>query len=397
MSAKQNSLIGFSIVIIIALQVTLFFAMQRFHERKPDFAALYQAGRRTLHVRFPALLDHFPVMNSEAYTVTTPDGDYPPDTLHPPYELVLYSSLALLKYQVAYRVWWACNTGLVLLSAFLLWRYVPNLQGSYHYLLILIATFFPVLVAMVQGQNSILLLTLLTLSYCSFESKQEFRAGLFLSMGMFKFVLVIPIALWLVLERRWKSLAGFFTGCCGLLFIAAWLVGIDGIQAYIRLIAGYGKKTPELPGTESMMPNLRGMFHAIGSGIVPEKFLIGITLICSVAVLVWADARLGNQRELGLRFPTQVLLAILISYHLYPHDVAILVLPLLILLDRSRNHGIGRPVKTAILVCIASMYLFPFVGVRIGMPVVGLCTLVLLIIARRQESKPPVLAQCINA
>jgi hypothetical protein len=393
-SAKQSLLIASSVVIIVALQVALFFAMQRFHERKPDFAALYQAGRRTLHERFPALIDHFPAMNSEAYTVTTPNGDYPYDTLHPPYELALYSVLALLKFHVAYPLWWACNTGLVLLSAFLLWRYVPNLRGSYPYLLILIATFFPVLVALVQGQNSVLLLALLTLSYCSLESQQEFRAGVFLSMGMFKFVLVIPIALWLVLERRWKGLAGFFTGCCGLLFVAVWLVGVNGIQAYIRLAAGYGRKTPEEPGTESIMPNLRGMFHAIGTGIAPEKFLIAFTLICSAAVLLWVDARLSNHRELGMRFSTQVLVAILISYHLYPHDAAILVLPLMILLDRSRSYAIERQFKTVVLVCIACTYLFPFTGLRTGMPVVGLCSLVLLIIARYEESKSPLAQVC---
>lgn len=388
-SAKQSSLIVFSVVIIVALQVALFFTMQSYHERKPDFAALYQAGRRTLHERFPVVIDHFPDMNSEAYTVTAQNRDYPYDTLHPPYELVIYSALALLKFRVAYPFWWACNTGLVLLSAFLLWRHVPNLQSSYPYLLILIGTFFPVLVALVQGQNSILLLTLLTLSYCSFESQQEFRAGVLLSMGMFKFVLVIPIALWLVLERRWKSLAGFFTGCCGLLFIAAWLVGVNGIQAYIRLIAESGRKTPEEPGTESIMPNLRGMFHAVGTGIAPEKFLIAITLICSIAVLVWVDARLSYRRELGLRFSIQVLMAILVSYHLYPHDSAILVLPVMILLNRSQSYAVDRRFKTAVLLCIVCMYLFAFTGLRTGMPVVGLCSLVLLIMARNEESKSP--------
>lgn len=391
--SKRSSLIAFSIIIIIALQVALFFEMQRFHERKPDFAALYLSGRRALHERFPALINHFPSMNSEAYTVNTPNGDYPYDTLHPPYELVIYSVLALLKFRVAYPLWWACNTVLVLLSAFLLWRYVPNLQGSYPYLLMLIATFFPVIVALVQGQNSILLLTLLTLSYCSLEGQQDFRAGLFLSLGMFKFVLIIPIALWLLLERRWKSLAGFFAGCCGLLFIAAWLVGFNGIQVYIRLIAGFGRKSPEQPGTESVMPNLRGIFHAIGAGIAPEQFLIAITLISSIAILVWVDSRLSSHRELGLRFSIQVLVAILISFHLYPHDAAILVLPLMIILNRSRSCALDRRFKTAVLLCITCMYLFAFTGLRTGMPVVGLCSLFLLILARKEESESPGLAQ----
>src|SRR6516164_1646798 len=195
MSVKQKGMIAFSVVVIVAIHISLFFAMQRYQARKPDFASLYQAGRALIHERFPAMVNRFPALNGEEYIVQTPSGPFPPDTMHPPYELAIYASLALMKFRVAYPVWWGCNLVLLFLTTFLLWRHVPGLQSRYPYLLILIATFFPVLVALAQGQNSVLLLFLLTLTFDLLARERHFGAGLVLSMGMFKFVLVIPIFL----------------------------------------------------------------------------------------------------------------------------------------------------------------------------------------------------------
>ena len=63
-SAKQRALILISALIIIAFQVGLFVAMQRFQARKPDFAHLYQAGRKLDHERFPHLFARFPSLDT---------------------------------------------------------------------------------------------------------------------------------------------------------------------------------------------------------------------------------------------------------------------------------------------------------------------------------------------
>jgi hypothetical protein len=383
-SVNLRILILFSSLIIIAFQISLSFAMQRFQTRKPDFASLYQAGRKIDHERFPFLVSRFPALNSSQYSVELNAHEFPADTMHPPYELVLYATLALLKFRTAYLVWWACNLGLLLLATFVLWPHVSGLQGGYPYLLILIATFFPVLVALVQGQNSILLLALLALSYNSFENQNEFRAGFILSMGMFKFLLILPMALWLLLEKRWRSLFGFITGCLCLLLTAIWLIGISGIEAYIRTLTGFGKKAPEQPSSQSIMPNLRGLFHAIGSPIAPEIVLMALTLIASIALLIWVDSRLRKySNDLGVRFSMQVLLTALISYHFYPHDGAILVLPIMLLLDRALQ-GTDRRFRLSIIGCAACTYLVPLAGgLSWGMPVVAASSLALLILARK--------------
>lgn len=353
--------------------------MQRFQTRKPDFASLYQAGRALLHERFPEFVRHHPALNGGEYVVEYSNGLFPADTMHPPFEMVLYVSLALLKFRFAYPLWWGCNLLFLFCADLLLWRHVSNLQTQYPYLIILTATFFPVLVALVQGQNSILLLFLLTLSYDCLVKQKHFRAGFALSMGMFKFVLVIPILFWLILERRWKSIAGFATGSICLFFTSVWLVGIEGIENYIRMVAGYGKAAPEQPGTELIMPNLRGLIHAAGGGIAPKVFLTVLTLVCSIALLIWVDSRNSKQPDMGLRFATQVFLASLVSYHLYPHDAAILVLPIALLFDYARREGTDRRFRTAVMIATGSVYLAPFVApLQVCMPIIGISSLVLL-------------------
>ena len=340
------------------------------------------------------MFTRFPSLDSSAYKLwLNADEEYPSDILHPPYELLIYAILALFKFRVAYPLWWAFNLCLLFLSAYVLWSRIPRLQRSYPYLLILVAIFFPVLVALVQGQNSVMLLAVLTICYASLEKDHDFRAGFVLAMGMFKFVLVIPMAFWLILERRWKSLAGFFSGCAVLFFIALWLVGMSGIAAYVRLVAGYGRKAPEEPGTEAIMPNIRGLFQTLGSGITPKMWLTILTLAASIALLVWVDSRLSRYNNLAMRFSVQVLLAVLISYHLYPHDAAVLVLPILILLDRALQDTADRTFKISVFTCVVCAFLVPFVaGLYVGMPVVGVASLVLLIVARNAALKAPLLS-----
>jgi len=211
-------------------------------------------------------------------------------------------------------------------------------------------------------------------------------------MGMFKFILVVPVAFWLILERRWKSFAGFLCGCVLLFFVAFWLVGMSGIVAYVRLLAGFGKKAPELPGTESIMPNLRGLLNIVAPGTTPGAWITVTTLLLSLALLVWVDSRLSLYRSLSVGFAIQVLLSCMISYHLYPHDAAVLILPFLLLLNYALQDANQRALKIAVMACVSCAYLFPFLGLYVGMPAIGAAALVLLIVARNAAVKETVLS-----
>ena len=335
---KRRWIIFSSVFVVVLLHLSLLLTTGSFRSQKPDFAALYEAGRASLH-------HHSIGAAANGYTAIA-------DTMHPPYEMIIFAPLALLNYTEAYLVWWGCNVLLLLSVTFLLWKHVPQIHAWYHYLIILAATFFPALVAVIQGQDSILLLFVLTLFFVRSIERREFWAGFVLAMGMFKFVLVLPIALSLVIERRWRAMIGFFAGFTALVFAGIAIDGVDGCMAYLRVLAGYSKSAPEKAGTESIMPNLRGFVHVIGSGFAPERWLMVVTIVISLALFIlvnWWFLRRGNT---ALRVASQVVLAMIISYHLYPHDASILILPLLLLLYWCICWGV-RASLTVVVMCIA--------------------------------------------
>lgn len=59
-----------------------------------------------------------------------------------------------------------------------------------------------------QGQTTVLLLILFSLTYVSLKQSQDLRAGFFLGLGLFKFPVVFPFAIICLLRRKWKMLAG---------------------------------------------------------------------------------------------------------------------------------------------------------------------------------------------
>lgn len=56
----------------------------------------------------------------------------------------------------AHLVWYGCNLLMLLGVPVLLWNHLPNLHLYFGFLFILVATFFPVFLTVMQGQDSIL-------------------------------------------------------------------------------------------------------------------------------------------------------------------------------------------------------------------------------------------------
>jgi hypothetical protein len=87
----------------------------------------------------------------------------------------------------------------------------------------------------------------------------------------------------------------------------------------------------------------------------------------------------------------QVLLAALISYHLYPHDAAVLVLPWLLFLNYSLGEG-SRRFASRTTVATLVLYLVPFVApLQVSMPLIGLASVVLLVLMHRAPVAKPIL------
>src|SRR5206468_3433633 len=122
---------------------------------------------------------------------------------HLAYEHLLFAPLSLLTYRTAYLVFFALNIVLVVLTIKLLGPSGRTLSERWRFFVpCVVVAFFPIWRALLQGQDSILLLTLLAEAMYVLEERPVL-AGLLVGAGLFKFQIVLPVALLFLLWRQW--------------------------------------------------------------------------------------------------------------------------------------------------------------------------------------------------
>src|SRR5947199_2283164 len=105
---------------------------------------------------------------------------------HPPFEALLFSPLAALPFRVAYLVWGLLNATVWLLLIILLRPYLPSPNDAVGYVCLWLI-FAPLVVALYQGQSSIILLALFAIAFVQLKIQKQLSAGLALGLGLFKF------------------------------------------------------------------------------------------------------------------------------------------------------------------------------------------------------------------
>ena len=281
---------------------------------------------------------------------------------HPPFEALLFAELARLSYVKAYVLWGAINVLLWMFSQYLLWRHTPISRHS-HFCFLLCFLFFPFWFALIIGHTTVLLLFLFTLTFVSLQRGQDFRAGVFLGLGLFKFPIVLPFALICLLRSRWKLMAGFAAAASllgGLSFIA---VGPTGMRSYVNLLIDI-INNPNKPAYISMrawkqMPTLRGFFAAFLTGrLVPLQ--IGVLVAVTAALIsfmAWRwrqqDRRPGGN-SLALMFAAALTVSVVTAPHLYIYDLTLMLLPMLLVIGSSQwsEDSIQRRALIAVMVIL---------------------------------------------
>jgi hypothetical protein len=248
---------------------------------------------------------------------------------HPAFEALLFLPLAYLPYVSAYVAWGVVNVVLILLLVALLCRHVPLMQRSgYIFWLLAALSFFPVFVALLQGQDSILLLLVCVLSYIALRRHAFFAAGVLLGLGLFRFHLVVPLVLIFLLHREWRIIGGFASASAGLAGISAGIVGLRQAILYPYWLWHLEKGIGSNPLLLAAMPNTRGLLYVLlrSEGGVSARVLLGIT---GLLLLVWAATKCKFRTtpdNLDLSFSLMLVITVVTSYHALPHDMSLLFL-----------------------------------------------------------------------
>ena len=329
-----------------------------------DFRQLYVAGYMVRTGHRTQLYDYAAQTYFQNTLVSNDERALP--FIRPAYQALMFVPFSLLPYRTAYLGFLLLNL-LLLALAFLMLQ--PRLRGLSRVWPglppALFLGFYPIALALMQGQDSILLLALLAAALVSLERNRDLTAGALAGVGLFKFQIVVPIVLLFLLWRRWRFVKGFMFSAILVGLLSFITSGWAETVVFVHSLLSVGAGLPAVPGEINfplrinIMANLRGLIYGLASLRVPQRWLQVTTLLLSSFVVISVRAR-GRQQPGGDALVLAITAGVVVSYYLFIHDLSILLIPIVLTLDRfiSRN-GTGEPFGRAAAAISALLFVAP--------------------------------------
>jgi len=363
MARKRLMVVLGAVVIVAVLAVALVPLTHRFGIKTTDFVNFYAGASLVLHGHGARLYDR----QSQDLVLESILGRRSTQYfLHPPFEAAALSPFALLSIEHGFVVWSLINVALLALLPLILMECLPLVAGK-PYVALLGFCFLPVLTALTLGQDSIVLLFVISASYLLMCKKQDALAGFVLALAAIKFQYLLPLALLLAFARKWRVVLGLTIGGIVLVTISALVVGVRGIPAYLRFLhdfnshLGYGSLNPTL------MVNLRGFIAGVGGGLhgsgSASALAGGLLFLASgIAVARWAP---GAQNH-AVAFAIYITVALLAAPYAHFADATMLLLPILLVIDHLRAVGSGTAVRKLLWLSSVGLFVWPLVLLAVG-------------------------------
>lgn len=350
---------------------------------KTDFSVTY-LGARMVHDGQGAKL--YDLVEQERMRTSLFEHPNPLIYEHPPFEALLFAPLSSLPYRTAYLIWGLGNALIWLVLPYLVRPYAPAPKDALGYLALWFL-FAPLGVALFQGQTSLALLMLYTLTYINLKSGHELRGGLYLGLGLFKFQFVIPFALVFLFRQKWKFLAGFLVsaGILGVLSLIA--VGWHGILSYVHLLLQIGNNPDNLSyGSAIDMPTVQGFVYAIlGHKVGPRTVKVIVAALSMFLVLfaAWSWRREDNQtanESFDLLFAGAITISLLTGFHMFTHDFSPLILAMFLVAAHLQSRG-SIALRTTLWITVILFWLPPIYFAFVSWHTLYLMCPVLLVFA----------------
>lgn len=283
---------------------------------------------------------------------------------YPPVHALLFAPLTVLGYRAAYIVWGAINILLWLFFQHLVRPEASRIQPLRF--LILSGLFFPLWVALIQGQFSILLLVSFALAFVNLKHRRDWAAGLALGLGLLKFQIVLPFALIFLLRRRWQFIGGLTVAASLLALLSLATVGPVGLASYLNLLTDTFRHPTAWAYVTIKpwnMPTIRGFVSGLLRGHVSAAWITGVSTISATLAVVatawfWGTEEGVRGIRFNIMFAAGVAVSLLASPYLYPHDLAPIALSAILLVSAVSGER-DSPGRLVVIVSISILYLSP--------------------------------------
>jgi len=338
LKARYRFVAAFLLAMAIAHGIEFWQQRARIVAGYGDFSSLYTSGLMLRQGKGRLLYDrHEQWRLQQEFSPNVDIRKGPMPFIRPPFEALIFLPLAYFSYHEALAIWSLAKVVLLWLTARVLPRLHPFTRIYPAWLEVALCLgFFPVFLDLFQGQDAILLVLIAASVLNRLQSGKDVAAGMLLALGLFKFHLVVPIAIMVWLAGRARILAGFLPGTAALLAFSCVISGAGVLSAYPAYLLDLNRTPGVGFVTAQSMPNLRGLLTAfVGRAPYPGP-IHWLLLPASVAAIVltaryWRPVMNTGFPGLGLGYCLVLLVAILTSYYARSYDMTLLIIPLLLL------------------------------------------------------------------
>ena len=199
--------------------------------------------------------------------------------VRPPFYALLLTPLAWLPFGTAFWAWLSLQAAVLAATwawAFRRWGADALIFGS---------MYLPTALGIAHGQDCVLMLAIVVGAYALAARGQHFRSGLILGVGLIKFHLFVLWPLMLLIQRRWRMLAGTCVAAVVEIAVSLALAGPDGMTKYVRLLRMTDLR--RLSPSPELMINLRSLALNFRVDSLAVSVLLTAAAVILTAAACW--------------------------------------------------------------------------------------------------------------
>lgn len=367
-STPRRSAFSENIVALLAFAVLLvsvvFLADRPPINERTDFSVTYIGSRMVYQGLGPKLYDL--AEQQKVKRLLLPDAE-PLIYEHPPFEALFLAPLGALPYKTAYLIWGLINAAIWLMLPFILRPYAPAPRDDLGYLLLWLL-FAPLGVTLFEGQSSLFLLLLYSITFIQLRGGRDLRAGAIFGLALFKFQFVIPFVLIFLLQRKWRFMKGFLATSTALGALSLVAVGGHGIISYIQLLVGIAAHPDNSSyGRAIGMATVQGFLQPLLGGVLGHAAVSLIVAGVSIFLILWTAWRsrkaglAADRRTFDLMFAAAIVVSLVTGFHMFTYDLSPMMLAMLLVAGHfpGRSQALLRLIlgTTLVMFWIPPLYL----------------------------------------
>ena len=368
MSKNRENISFYRVIVAALLASSMVFHLAILWESRHQMAAgygdfiIFYTGAQIINDGKSKELFNIETQNAYQAKFDVPQLEWPLPFNHAPYELVLFMPLAHLPYPVAHAIWSGMN---IIFLVIMLRLLLPGVQSQQSFLIgAALLAWFPTMETLRLGQDSIMSTLLLLAAFVNLKRQRDAWAGFFLALGLYKPQLVLPMVGALLVARRWNFLAMFSITGVVLIAVSLAMVGWQGALDLLSILKSMDSYSFIV--RPAIMPNLRGFIYLLLDGTSLKSLNGGITLVISaglylLCLYLWRRKLDVLDPEFDLKFSLTIVTTILISFHLYPHDLFPLTVPLILFFRYVSSSGASRRAAANSFLILLILLFFPLV------------------------------------